>query len=161
MTLILTAPSNPGVASFTDASTITTSGGITFIKKRVQLADIQVAAGTTTVNFATAIPANALVVGAAAYVTTAMAGGGAATGEFRVQPSATLAWVMAETVGVTAGFQAPLVPTGNASGGYLDVALASFTPYALITADVNLNTLTTFDMTAYLFYTVLSGITAP
>ena len=165
MPLVLQTDTNPGQAQWAELS----ASGATSIQKRVQLADLP---ADTTFNgtFDDAIPANAVILGATYIVTAAPTGGGVTsveltTGRFPETPAGFLV-PASQLVGASVGYPTltatPVSPlaVGMLSGGpTLDGT--AWTPYILITADVNLNTLSTFDVTCYIFYTTLTGFSLP
>ena len=171
MPVILQADADPGTASWVDQSTI--AGAVSVLQKRIQLADIAVAATETTIDFDADVPAASLVFGAQIYLTTEMAGGGVATG------TGTISTLVANGDPITANFllSVNLLTSTAALGGFIagqtpaansiqngllsPYVVTPGTPFVTISADVNLDTLTQFDATFYVFYVPVVGMTLP
>lgn len=169
MSLVLTTPSNPGQASWQELNTL--SGAVQVLKQRVQLADIQVAATNTNIPFTAVVPAGAMVVGAALYVSELPQGGGVGSVDVITLFQVGLDGVILRhpeliANGATGFIVPPLCGALSLPGSFLipiafSQLAAAQAPSVLVTADVNLDTLTNFDVTSYVFYTTPIGLTVP
>lgn len=165
MPFVLQTDTNPGVAAWTELSAV----GATSIQKRIQLADLPSAVSLAT-TFDSAIPANGVILGATFIVTAAPTGGGVSTvelvtGRFPELPAGFLV-PAAELVGHAAGYPTlTATPVSGLAAGMLSggptLDGTAWVPYITLTGDVNLDTLTAFDITCYVFYTTLSGFSLP
>lgn len=165
MPVILQADANPGTAQWVDQNTLSFGGAIQSIQKRVQLADIAVANTTVNVPFDDAVPAGATVIGATLYRTALATGGGVSSCNVSLVNTA-VAPLGAFLLNVpilagNLGFIPAVSSTGALLTGIVAPYLAAMTPEVGVTADVNLDTLATFDVTAFLFYTVPVGFVDP
>lgn len=165
MPLVLQTNTNPGTAFWGDAPAAAQS-----IQKRITLADLP-AATTFNTTFDDTIPANAIILGSTYIVTEAPTGGGVVTCELTIGrfPELPVGFLVpaSELVGASPGYP-PL--TATPVSGIAGVMLSGgptldgtdWVPYILLDAGaVALNTLTTFDVTCYVFYTTLNGFTLP
>ena len=163
MPVILQADANPGTASWVDQSTI--AGALTSIQKRVQLADVQVAATTASINFDDAIPAGSVVLGVQIYVTTNLGGGGATSGSASLVTPAPQSFTLALSSDILLAPTGRLIPLingpGTLSDGLVAIYTADSTPVISITSDVNLDTLTGLDVTGYVLYAPVTGFSIP
>lgn len=165
MPLFLQTDTNPGDAFWGPGG----GGSAQSIQKRLTLADMPAATLLVT-DFDDAVPANAVILGATYIVTEAPAGGGVSTceirtGRFPENPQGVLV-PDAELVGASAGYPTlTATPVNSLQVGVLSggptLDGTDWTPFVRLEADVNLNTLTQIDVTAYVFYMPLTGFTLP
>jgi len=128
------------------------------IKKQVTDTDLTASATSESFNFGSAIPAKAIVTAAWFDLDEVFAGGGASSAVVDVGDGTDAdGYVDNEDVftGATLGQRstpttAPVLLDSNG----VDIAGGARTPAVLITSDVNVDTLTTGDLTAYILYSV-------
>lgn len=165
--LLRSTTATSGDAGWTDESGISTSGAPVVLTQRIQLTDLP-AAVTTGPTIMAALPANAWVTFASVYVSDAPAGGGFATCRVGMFPDAPGGEVWLDIGSAElAGFASPQwysIGTGAAAAFDLadgpSIHSARNAGYQ-ITADVNLNTLTNFDVTFYVVYHLIADLTPP
>ena len=165
MPFVLSTSSNPGTASWQDADSLAVAGSLKSVQYRIQLAELP--ANTVYVKQVASLPANAIVQGYSIYATEGPAGGGVSTldAQWSVNdvsapyPGLFVYYTGLELYNPAAPnpywvyhTELSFPPTYKTGDNLQGIHLA---------ADVNLDTLTNFDVTFYLYYSVLPSITVP
>ena len=124
---------------------------------QITTTELTASANSQSINFATAIPAKAIVHGAWFDLDTVFSGGGAASCVIDVGDGTDAdGYVDNEDVftGATTGQRStPTTAPALLDSNGVDIDDGARTPAVLITADVNVDTLTAGDVTAYILYT--------
>lgn len=139
-------------------------GQMKVFKHRIQVADLTDAAVSQAFAMSGVVPALHAIMGAALLVTTTPAGGGAASVTITVGDSIGRTYVdLQQIIAAAPGAFVQLLnsnPDGIDGATNFSLHTVDRTLAMSIEADVDVNTLTACDVTAYIFY-VDAGVTAP
>ena len=130
----------------------------TLISQQVAFADLTAAATTESIAFSSKIPAKAVVLGSWFDVGDLFSGGGASSAVIDVGDGVDPdGYVDGENIftGAATGQRSKLAAPAALLSGTVDVADAERTPTVAITSDVNVDTLTAGDVTAYILYSAV------
>jgi hypothetical protein len=154
---------NPGDANWDAAETIPGIGGGTqVVSLRIQLGDLP--ANTSYLANLPAIPALSAVSGAAYYLSSTVTGGGvtSCTVDLRIPAPAFFSVLeLEQLVGASVGFSGGQNGNADISAGGPIVSQNGGNPVVALNADVNLDTLATFDLTVYLFFAQVPNLAVP
>ncbi len=133
---------------------------------QVTTADLSAAATSQVIPFAAAVPARAVVLARGFELATVLSGGGSSSAVVDFGDDGDDdGWFVAEDVFTGAGLGAKVVPA--TAGAFItaeaaDMKVAARTPQIEVTSDVNVDGLTTGDLTAWVMYIVTPlGATIP
>lgn len=164
MPLVLQTETNPGAATWAE---LAAGGGAISVQERIQLADLDPGLSTQVFTLPS-IPTPSIVLGATYYLTTPP----------DVIEILSFEIVVGRFPELPQGFFIPATPLLGEAAGWPPLtavqgsslfpnvlsgapSVSDYVPYISITADGNFVNVAAFDITVYLFYTPLSGFTAP
>lgn len=138
------------------------AGGMQIIKKRIQLVDLP-ANTSFGLAFDDIVPAHKPIMGAFLYIAQAPTGGGVGSCQATVTDLVTFATFieLEQMVGSPNGEYIPILnanPTGLTGTNHLNIQAVDRGMALSLNSDVNLDTLATFDVTAYVAYADVTGL---